>query len=336
MTNEVQPVVSVLIVTYNQERFIARAIEGALAQWCDFPVEIVIGDDCSTDRTAAICRDYEQRCPGVVRLVSYRQNKGVLANYCNTLRECRGEFIADCAGDDFWADSRKLQRQVERLRRNPGLSMVFSDYAQCDESGHITCPSMTGYGSDMEFSYASDIYRLMDQHGKTFVFTGSACFRKETFLSACETNPIFFRGFPCEDFQLVFFMLRAGNIYYENRVTACYRVLSNTVSHHRSLRKMYEFEFGVFRLRTELILRFGLDAGRCSGYLESALRGLLSMTVKYGTDSRRKELLSIYGELLKRGYRPQRSVRMYAAVASSRFTQLLFRPAFLLLGKKKA
>ena len=84
------PLVSVHITTYNQESYVARAIEGALQQQTDFGVEIIVGEDCSTDGTRAIVLGYQRQYPGRVRVLTSDRNVGAFANSRRVREACRG------------------------------------------------------------------------------------------------------------------------------------------------------------------------------------------------------------------------------------------------------
>lgn len=125
-----RPKVSVLIVTYNQRDWIGQAIESALAQQVGFNIEIVIGDDCSTDGTRQIVESYAARHPDVIRLnLLDRHPDGIpgRVNQVTTLKACRGEFIAFLDGDDFWTDTGKLAHQVRLLEADPSIVGVAHD-----------------------------------------------------------------------------------------------------------------------------------------------------------------------------------------------------------------
>ena len=119
--------VSVCMITYNHEAFIAQAIEGVLMQQTDFLVELVIGEDCSTDGTRAIVRDYGERYPERIRLLLPEHNLGGMANCAAVLKACRGQYVASCEGDDYWTDPCKLQAQVAFLDAHPESAMCFHE-----------------------------------------------------------------------------------------------------------------------------------------------------------------------------------------------------------------
>lgn len=113
------PVVSVLMVTYNHERFVGQAVESVMAQDTSFPFELIIGEDCSTDGTRAIVLDWQRRYPDRIRVLLQPRNVGGTRNMFAVEGAARGEFVAEIEGDDYWIDRSKLQRQVEALRACP-------------------------------------------------------------------------------------------------------------------------------------------------------------------------------------------------------------------------
>lgn len=117
--------VSACIITYNQQEFIAECLEGAVNQVLDYEYEIVIGDDCSTDNTLRICREYADKYADKIRLIKRDANLGMAKNWIDTISNCDGKYIAICEGDDFWTDTNKLQKQVDLLEKNPTLSFCF-------------------------------------------------------------------------------------------------------------------------------------------------------------------------------------------------------------------
>lgn len=114
-----QIMLSVVITTYNHEKYIAQCIEGAIMQKCNFRYEIIIGEDCSTDATRAICREYQKRYPEIIQLIEHSQNVGFRKNNYSVWSSARGKYIAYLEGDDFWTNEHKLQIQVDLLEQNP-------------------------------------------------------------------------------------------------------------------------------------------------------------------------------------------------------------------------
>lgn len=131
--------VSICMITYNHAGYIAQAIESVLEQDTSFPFELVIGEDCSTDGTEEICLDYQTRFPDRIRLLKRDANLGMMANCVDTLKNCRGQFIALCEGDDYWTDPLKLQKQIDFLEANSEFSGSFHRIRIVDKDGEEIC-----------------------------------------------------------------------------------------------------------------------------------------------------------------------------------------------------
>ena len=121
------PIVSVVMLAYRHERYIAQAIESIIGQRTSFPMELVIGEDASPDATLEICRRYENLYPGKVVVVSTGENvsRGGNGNLLRTCRRCRGKYVAFCEGDDYWIDPYKLQKQVDFMEANLDCTVCF-------------------------------------------------------------------------------------------------------------------------------------------------------------------------------------------------------------------
>lgn len=132
-----KPLVSVRIVTYNQETTICQCIDSVLSQVVDFPIEIVIGEDCSQDRTRAICFEYQKRYPDKIRVLWWHENVRKLGgNQARTQAHCRGEYVAFLEGDDYWTDHFKLQKQIDLIRSTGSIACV-SNYAILEQDGRL-------------------------------------------------------------------------------------------------------------------------------------------------------------------------------------------------------
>lgn len=179
-------ILSVGILTYNQEKYIMQCLDSVLMQEVEFEYEIVVGDDASSDGTAAILEEYAKKCKvyGVrckeIRVIKSEKNEGIGMNYKKVLSACKGKYIALCEGDDFWTDVHKLQKQVDFLEKHADYGFVgtyntllYSDGTVKDDPyGFLPSPQREGewelYGDVFEYAKYGPVTR-----------TVSICFRSE-------------------------------------------------------------------------------------------------------------------------------------------------------------
>jgi glycosyltransferase involved in cell wall biosynthesis len=115
------PLVSIAITAYNSERWLSRALDSALLQRISFPIEIVIGDDCSTDTTVAVARSFQEQNPDLIRVLEQHQNIGMQRNFYETFEHCRGKYTAWLDADDCWTAPEKLAVQVQMMESDPSI-----------------------------------------------------------------------------------------------------------------------------------------------------------------------------------------------------------------------
>jgi glycosyltransferase involved in cell wall biosynthesis len=125
--------VSVFLITYNHEKYIAQAIESIVTQKTNFEFEVVIGEDFSKDETRAICERYAAEYPNIINLLPSDKNYGAMENAIRVFAACTGEYVALCEGDDYWIDPYKLQKQADFLDAHPDYSWCFGNIEVLDE-----------------------------------------------------------------------------------------------------------------------------------------------------------------------------------------------------------
>ena len=253
--------ISVVVATYNQEKTIARALDSILMQKCHMPVEIVVGEDCSTDSTRAVCEDYAHRFPHVVRLMPKAPNKGLIRNYYDCIMECRGRYIADCAGDDFWTDCEKLEKELAVMESNPSVVLVHTNWRSFDEdtgetadNTYIPFPNPITRGKDI-------IEAVITQRFAPVVHTCTALFRADVIRKCYGREPEFFSNPDngCEDLQLVCMLAANGDVAYLPDFTLNYSVGHTSVSCQPDERRQFRFVCRTAQLSMRLARRFGID-----------------------------------------------------------------------------
>ncbi len=137
MNSKKEILVSVIVITYNQESYIKRAIETVLNQQGDFCIELIISNDASPDNTSEIVHRCITENNSKHKILYYEQSKnlGIVENCIFTLTQCSGEYVAICEGDDYWTDTSKIQKQLNCLLSNPSSSFVFCNRTVLNPDG---------------------------------------------------------------------------------------------------------------------------------------------------------------------------------------------------------
>lgn len=254
--------VSVAMITYNHEPFIAQAIESVLMQETDFAVELVIGEDCSTDGTRAIARDYGDRYQDRIRLLLPKRNLGIIPNFVATLNACWGQYIALCEGDDYWIDPHKLQKQVDFLEAHPECSMCFHRQLARFEDGsnhpHVSSVPHTG-----------SIFSLEDLIVESFIPTLTVMYRRGVVQDLPDW---YFTVFP-SDRPLHILHAQHGMIGFIDEIMAVYRVHEGGVWSMRSCAERLANEMDLYeKLRQHLGEEYAalIDAGVSKAYFREA------------------------------------------------------------------
>jgi glycosyltransferase involved in cell wall biosynthesis len=132
VNNETNPLVSIICTTFNQENFIAQTLEGFLIQQTNFPFEIIVHDDASTDGTASIVNEFAAKYPLIIKAILQKENqyskKEVNIWSDATFPKTKGKYIALCEGDDYWINPLKLQKQVDFLEKNQDYVITWTDF----------------------------------------------------------------------------------------------------------------------------------------------------------------------------------------------------------------
>jgi glycosyltransferase involved in cell wall biosynthesis len=120
--------ISVVIPSYNRADTVGQTIESIVNQQVDANVEIVIGDDCSTDNAREVLLDYKEKYPNIIRLFFWKENMGLGANWASCVKECRGKYICNCDNDDYWHNPNKLQLQLDYMETHPMSNILITNH----------------------------------------------------------------------------------------------------------------------------------------------------------------------------------------------------------------
>jgi glycosyltransferase involved in cell wall biosynthesis len=207
------------MITYNQESYIGEAIESILMQKTNFLIELVIGEDCSTDRTPEICKLYKDKYPDIIKLRLSVKNVGMIPNFIENLKVCTGKYIAICEGDDYWTDPLKLQKQVDFLEVNPEFSLCFHNalvkHARMALKNRLFC--------DANVKEVTTIENVIENW---YIPTASMVFRNNLITPL----PNWYNNILLGDYTLHLLLADKGKIKYINEVMSIYRITKGSVS----------------------------------------------------------------------------------------------------------
>ncbi|SFN33009.1 glycosyltransferase [Salegentibacter flavus] len=229
--------VSIFMLTYNQENFIAQAIEGVLMQKTSFVYQLVIGEDCSTDKTREICKEYATKFPEKIKLLLNEKNIGLGANYVKTYAECTGKYLAICDGDDYWIDPLKLQKQVDFLEKNPDYKIIYTNNYSLFPSGKKTGPK----DDDRPLTTV-----FMDLVTGNYIASVSSLFKNVPLTKKMEH---WIPAFPYADWPTYLLVLnQGGKIYFLNEPTAVYRKdFGTSTALRKEKSKLGEINLGILK-----------------------------------------------------------------------------------------
>ena len=246
-------IVSISCITYNHARYIRQCLDGFLKQKTNFRFEILIHDDCSTDGTTEIIKEYEQKYPGIVRPLYEEKNQYSLGKPIGTqvwnLPRAKGKYIAMCEGDDYWIDPYKLQKQVDFLESHPDYGMCYTNFDILYYNGNIV---------KSVFNSKRKNYQSVFKTPEEFIMrAGYVC--PPSWLIRREIVPTNVLG--SLDGSFVFFthFLATSKVSYLNFTSCVYRVLLESASHTRNPEKKLKRERNLLETQKKLVRQYSLD-----------------------------------------------------------------------------
>lgn len=208
--------ISILCPCFNQEGYICDAIEGFLAQECEYRFEIIIHDDASTDNTPEILKSYQARFPSIIKLVLQTENQYSQGKQISAIAAsyAQGEYLALCEGDDFWIDKQKLNIQHAILSRSHNIDICFTSAMTLDPNGRIKF--FANYSKVQKIFSLSEVVR----GGGGFMPTASLFFRKKIM----DSTPDWFHTAPVGDYYIQILSSVNGGAVFFPSCSIVYRV----------------------------------------------------------------------------------------------------------------
>jgi len=252
------PLVSVLMITYNHAPYIAQAIEGVLSQQTDFPLELIIGEDCSTDRTREIVLNLERQHPETIRVLFSEKNVGMHKNLRRVAAAARGEYVAFCEGDDWWHRPDKLQRQISALRPDPSLVCVAGGIRHVSATGDTL--EAEGPADAVRPPFPVDYPSII--FSRILLYTCTAVCRTDAVRQVLDGDGLCRDQAPLmADHSLWIELSQLGHILYLPEALASYRHTPNSAVRQSDPLRVRRFEMSFHNINYRALERYPLPEG---------------------------------------------------------------------------
>lgn len=237
-----EPAVSIVVLTYNQEQFIGQALDSIINQERSFPIEVLVNDDCSTDNTAAIVKGYQQKYPNIIKAYFQPVNKGAMNSFYNMLKLCRGKYFMNLAGDDYWLPD-KIKLQFDYMESHPKIGMCFGK-SRIVRDGKVVGNWGTKDGERFE---------ALIFENKVSALT--VCIRKsilDIYIKSIQPEQ---KDWKMEDWPIALWFSKHSKIHFFNKDLGVYRLVSGSLCHPKRINERLEFQDS----RKEVCLFFAGD-----------------------------------------------------------------------------
>ncbi|MGA2606406.1 MAG: glycosyltransferase [Terriglobia bacterium] len=268
------PLVSVVMITYNHEPYIAQAIEGVVSQETDFPIELIIGEDCSTDRTREIVLEFQRRYPEIIRVLFSGKNVGMQTNGTRTILAARGEYMAICEGDDWWHRRDKLQLQIRAFRADNSLVYIGGEVRHISAQGQVIGSEKQNKCAQppLRIEYQDLILGTLIHYPCTVVARTDAV--RRTFLgdTLCSDHTQLMGDIP-----LFLELSQLGKMVYLRETLASYRHSLNSATRQSDPLQVWRHEISSLVVRLRALERYPLpgDASRTSSLKAQFMRQII-------------------------------------------------------------
>lgn len=224
------PLVSVIMCTYNRKQYVARAIDSVIAQRRDFPIEIIIGDDCSSDGTRDVITEYQEKYPEIIVLNFQKENQGVGANWASSVKMARGKYLAMLDDDDYWCDNNRLIDAVMFLEDNEEYGVVHTGYYRETDDGK----RVRNHYEDIP---ASDLQRRIIS-GKGNMFFPTFICRRQLILDNIILDDFIRLRFSLQDWPVQVLIADKTKYKYFSTPSYAYRVVGTSITRPKTYEQL--------------------------------------------------------------------------------------------------
>ncbi len=314
-----QPMISVLMITYNHERFIEEAVNSVLSQQTDYSFELVIGEDHSPDSTGKKVDELAAAFPDIIKVVRGETNLGVATNFCKTFRASSGKYLAILDGDDFWTDPLKLQKQVSFMEANPDYGLVHADVNHYYEDSGKTEPCVNK--TKGVHVPDGDLFPELIKPEPLFIKTATVCFRKEL-ASAFDLVRAERENWPLIDMPLWMDITQQTKAHYFDEALATYRLLTESASRTQSPQKKLAYHQKLYAIKQLYFDKYKVEGANRKTLDEAHYRGLIRIAFNLEDAVLAKEA-AIF--LKTQGHPISRKERILLLATRYKFFRVLYR-----------
>ena len=236
-----EPLLSIHCMVYNHEPYLRQCLDGFVMQRTDFPFEAIVHDDCSTDNSAAIIREYAEKYPDIIKPILEEENQYRKIGFSGIdqimFANTRGKYIAVCEGDDYWTDPNKLQMQVDYMESHPQCGLIYTQAEQYNqETGDFT----------LGWAKPSDFESLIQSESP--IITLTVCYRKklmDDYYSIVQPKTDWLMS----DYPKWLYIASKNEIIFSPMIMGVYRSLPESASHSNDIKKELRFSLNAFAIR---------------------------------------------------------------------------------------
>lgn len=288
--NDRAPLVSVAMITFNHEPYLAKAIESVLAQRTDFDVEIVVGEDCSTDNTMRILSRYSDEYRDKIRVITSEKNVGMHANIERTEKACRGKYLAYLEGDDFFNDPDKLRKQVQFLESHQDYDLVHGDF---DEYFQEEKKFIRNYNKHFRIDIAAgDVFRELLI--RNFISTCTVCLRRESLEKYFDYGEVAERKGMLGDYPRWLDIAAHSKVGYIDESLSTYRVLKQSATHSPDGTKRMDTLVSQYNVKLFYVEKYGCPQEVKNVILQNHAKELLETAFR---NRDREQAIARYADL---------------------------------------
>lgn len=244
-------IVSIICCTYNHDKYIRQSLEGFVKQKTSFNFEVLIHDDASTDSTAQIIKEFENKYPNIIKPIYQKENqysKGVDILQTYLYPQAKGKYIAFCEGDDYWTDPLKLQKQVDILEKNSNIGLCYTKIRKYIQENKKNGSVWGGNYTDFNDLLISNT-----------IPTLSCLVRKDLVLKYLEDIQPHKKSWKMGDYPMWLWISYNSNIFFLPEITGVYRVLKESASHSSNLIIRINFVISTFDIKLFFASKYNIS-----------------------------------------------------------------------------